>query len=994
MNQLATDRSSGKENDLLSETVGSRDEAAWFDLLQHALRLREFGDEIGFAKAALDAFRRRPHRGEPLHHLAYYYFGKSRGDIAVIYADAGLWLPTPELDRIGVEPGVYEAGLKEVFTMAASYSKDPEKKERGRAICNWLSLSRDGTDRVRSLARLNYHWYAQPAHSIMPSIQFYPVAIDAPEDFKPGNISITRDADGLVALIRAVNYDLLESGFFDRHGDTSFRQRTLLARLDEGLQITSSAEVFAPEDLPPPEHIDSLGFEDPRPIFWRGKLWCISSVRQLNADGRAEMVFARIAQTPDGKSLLTDWRVLGSGMPMRWEKNWMPQVTGDELQFIYSLDPTRILSESGEVLVQETPSVATENLRGGSQAIPFDGGWLMVVHEWQVQDTRRHYFHRFVWLDEDNRLSRLSRRFFFKQIASEFASGLAWHVTGDRLVVSFGIDDHEPTLAVVDAQDIRATLFEVDRHRQASRAACEAGRLTWEALTLPTASDVADSTTPKTAVSPTQLQRTGSSLGEIHLINLDLSVDRLQKFWIRNSDVREIVRVSAIDGRQVDKRKLINDRIITGDLAYLPGSLGCSLSHISLWQKAVAENRPITVLEDDAICTLRFRERASDILSKLPPDWDIIHWGFDHAPKFLWVDLAFANAKLEFYENKWEGREIEFRSGETPRTAVKIRHSFGTYGYSVSPKGARSLLEFCLPLRRRFIPFPGTGVVIEDICIDCTMCGIYPLIEAFACIPPLVLHDVDQISDRMERDDIAPVHPPKVGEVCADRGEHPSVLDRINLKHEFDYLKRKGFRQSTELCQLMTALGSDKGGPVHNYTVVYDWLFSEFRDEELVLFELGLGTNKVGAPSSMGPAGRPGASLFAWRAYFPRAQIFGADIDHDILFEEDRIRTFWADQRDPRTLRALWDRLQNIRFDIIVDDGLHEGSANIRFFIESFNYLKPGGLFFIEDIQPKDMELMNHFVQSVASTCKSIVFDKLDHPRNVVDNTLVILHKV
>lgn len=465
-----------------SVTSVAEDEEIWYAQWQRSRGFRDAGNEGGFVKTALEAFRLRPLRAEPLHDLARYYLGKSRGDIAIMYADAGLSLPFPEGDRLGVEEVVYHTALKEVFTIAASYSKNPEEKERGRVICNWLSLSKDVPDRVRGLARLNYNWYAEPARSIMPSMQFYPVSIDTPDGFKPGNISITREGDGFVVLIRAVNYDKLESGYFDRHGDTSFRQRTLLARLDANLQITSSIEVLAPQDMPPPQHTDSLGFEDPRPIIWRGDLWCISSVRQLNPDGRAEMVLARIAETPQGNKVLTDWRVLASGMPVQWEKNWMPQVMRDELRFIYSVGPTRILSESGDVLVQEMPSVAVENFRGGSQAIPFDRGWLMVIHEWENVRTIRHYFHRFIWFDENNRLNRISRRFFFQRIASEFVAGLAWHPTGDRLVIGFGIDDHEPTLAVVDAGDVRAALLDIDEHRKASDRACEVGQSVWEAL--------------------------------------------------------------------------------------------------------------------------------------------------------------------------------------------------------------------------------------------------------------------------------------------------------------------------------------------------------------------------------------------------------------------------------------------------------------------------------------------------------------------------------
>jgi hypothetical protein len=220
-----------------------------------------------------------------------------------------------------------------------------------------------------------------------------------------------------------------------------------------------------------------------------------------------------------------------------------------------------------------------------------------------------------------------------------------------------------------------------------------------------------------------------------------------------------------------------------------------------------------------------------------------------------------------------------------------------------------------------------------------------------------------------------------------------SVLDRLNLEHEFASIRSKGFSNPTGLCTLMSSFGSDKGNPFHNYTVVYDRLFSGFRSEQLALFELGLGTNKVGAPSSMGAAGKPGASLRGWRAYFPHAQIYGADIDADILFDDDRIQTYWTDQRDPRAIRALWDKLGDIAFDIMIDDGLHEASANICFFMESFEKLKPGGIYVVEDITPKDADLMGSFAQCIASVSKSTICEALDHPRNKVDNRLLIFQK-
>ena len=69
----------------------------------------------------------------------------------------------------------------------------------------------------------------------------------------------------------------------------------------------------------------------------------------------------------------------------------------------------------------------------------------------------------------------------------------------------------------------------------------------------------------------------------------------------------------------------------------------------------------------------------------------------------------------------------------------------------------------------------------------------------------------------------------------------------------------------TELCEIMTKYGSDKGTGPHNYTILYYELFKNIRYESLNIFELGLGTNNIDTPSNMGKNGKPGASLRGWK---------------------------------------------------------------------------------------------------------------------------------
>jgi hypothetical protein len=161
----------------------------------------------------------------------------------------------------------------------------------------------------------------------------------------------------------------------------------------------------------------------------------------------------------------------------------------------------------------------------------------------------------------------------------------------------------------------------------------------------------------------------------------------------------------------------------------------------------------------------------------------------------------------------------------------------------------------------------------------------------------------------------------------------------------------------TTLCQFMNAYGSDKGtaGGAGNYTKLYNFLFEEIINDVKNLFEVGLGTNNVDMPSNMGPHGKPGASLRGWKAYFPKAKIYGADFDNRILFEEERIRTFFVDQHDENSIKYLWKNFEGVEFDIILDDGIHdlawtEKSGNINFFKNSIHKLKKSGFYIIEDV--------------------------------------------
>ena len=204
----------------------------------------------------------------------------------------------------------------------------------------------------------------------------------------------------------------------------------------------------------------------------------------------------------------------------------------------------------------------------------------------------------------------------------------------------------------------------------------------------------------------------------------------------------------------------------------------------------------------------------------------------------------------------------------------------------------------------------------------------------------------------------------------------------------FSYLSNS--KNNKQLTDLMNLFGSDKGGRNnhHNFASYYSEIFFHKRNDIKNFLEIGLGTNDTSVLSNMGSNGIPLASLRAWRDYFKNANIYGADIDKNILKNEDRIETFYVDQTDPITIKEMFKNIGKKKFDIILEDGLHEYNANICFFENAIEYLEPNGTYIIEDIYYKDQDKFIKYFEN-----KKYNFSIIDifHEKNIANNCLIII---
>ena len=138
-------------------------------------------------------------------------------------------------------------------------------------------------------------------------------------------------------------------------------------------------------------------------------------------------------------------------------------------------------------------------------------------------------------------------------------------------------------------------------------------------------------------------------------------------------------------------------------------------------------------------------------------------------------------------------------------------------------------------------------------------------------------------------------------------------------------------------CHTLNELGNkyhtDKSDSFHNYLSKYEFFLKDWKDKVFNLLELGV---------------LNGDSLRVWEEYFENASIYGVDINPECIKEEsDRIHIFIKDL----SVIANYEELGKIKPSIIIDDGSHMWSHQLKSLFYMFDVLPSGGIFIMEDLE-------------------------------------------
>jgi len=269
------------------------------------------------------------------------------------------------------------------------------------------------------------------------------------------NPSIAVDPDGgFLCVVRHVNYEYKNGSYCQLDGGEVIRTENVLLKMNDKYEVEWSSVIDDQNLCGHAELFPVFGLEDARLFQREGEWWISGTCREHRIDGRCQILMSRLIIDESKKVRIDSTIQLPFLSENRHEKNWMP-IVGNEHAWIWGVRPTvRCRFDTATKSLMPSRSAKGDfSLRGGSQVVPWENGWLAVVHDVAIADGLRVYRHRFVRWGFDWNLESVSAPFRLgdDDFGLEFCAGLVVLEDGGRLLLSVGVGDSRAELVELSA---------------------------------------------------------------------------------------------------------------------------------------------------------------------------------------------------------------------------------------------------------------------------------------------------------------------------------------------------------------------------------------------------------------------------------------------------------------------------------------------------------------------------------------------------------------
>jgi tetratricopeptide (TPR) repeat protein len=475
MSYQATDdhqKAIDKYDEYLSKN-GDWSEEAWYSKYMQGQCYHEMGQWEKAFNCYLDAYAYNPDRAEPLYEIAKHYRANKQYDFAYFFAKQAASIPYPSHGQLFVSNPIYDYLIDQEISIAAYYTP---YYEDGFNSVNRLILSKKAPDYVRNYAYQNVLYYIEP----IENVEYQPIVFNLPllrenqsQHFNPMNPTIKKTDDGYAVICRTVNYFQYGGKFFvsmDIFDPTSkIITKNFLLKYDCEFNLLSQQEIIENLQRNHFNFINCVGLEDCRMFLFNESIWFTCTTLDTNPCRAHQISLCKLEDKGIDNSINVERLIPLMGPNLkRCEKNWLPFVKNNEIFAIYSYDPFVIYKlkndeqlcsiNNNAAIVNEPQKLNFTRFCGSAPPIEFNDGYLFLVHEVAYAEDRRHYMHRFLYMDRDLNITKASSPFFFMHKGIEYCCGMTIDHANENLVMTIGIEDRQAFFAFVDINTVKDML--------------------------------------------------------------------------------------------------------------------------------------------------------------------------------------------------------------------------------------------------------------------------------------------------------------------------------------------------------------------------------------------------------------------------------------------------------------------------------------------------------------------------------------------------------
>lgn len=281
------------------------------------------------------------------------------------------------------------------------------------------------------------------------------------ETYVSYNPSIVKTNKGFHVICRASNFKLPR--YIPVIRGEPRKNKSFFLTYDESFNLIDEQEIVFPSELMKNirQH-DQV--TDCRLIDWNGTQWLIGWACMPSSAWLQKLALCKLENSANtGHRMVQSLTIFFGPQANRSEKNWMPIIKNNNLRFIYSYDPFVLLApniENGEcqTVLSYSPILDFSRFRGSAAPIDFENGYLMMIHE--VFHYKK-YLHRFVYLNKDFVITKVSLPFTFTHVGVEFCLAMTIDHSGKNLVIPIGIQDEQAKILVVNLEYVKALLHDI-----------------------------------------------------------------------------------------------------------------------------------------------------------------------------------------------------------------------------------------------------------------------------------------------------------------------------------------------------------------------------------------------------------------------------------------------------------------------------------------------------------------------------------------------------